>query len=352
MKNPSPLRVALFGVSCVLPLLLGGCNKGGGESVRLEGGGSTFVYPMMSKWAKEYEKAKKIEVNYQSIGSGGGIQKMTSKDFDFGCTDGPLNQEQLDTAAKKGGDVVHIPLVMGAVVPIYNLPDLDSDKPLIFSGEVLAKIFLGEIKEWNHQAIQDINPGVNLPRTKIVVVHRSDGSGTTYIWVDYLAKVSKIWSKKVGVGTSVSWPAGVGQKGNEGVSRQTGKTAGAIGYVELIYALQNKIHYGKVINREKKAILPSLDSVRAAAKNALTDIPEDLRYSLTNAPGDSSYPVSGTVWAVIYVKQPAKGKHVVDFLRWVTHDGQKFAEPLHYAALPDDLIKRIDAKLDAIKFDK
>jgi len=303
---------------------------------------------MMSKWAAEYDKAKSVEVNYQSIGSGGGIQQMTAKTFDFGCTDGPMNEEQLKKASETGGDVVHVPLVMGAVVPAYNLEEVK--EPLVFSGPVLADIFLGKLKKWNDKALQDLNPGVKLPDKDIGVVHRSDGSGTTYVWVDYLAKVSPEWKKKVGVATSVDWPTGEGAKGNEGVAGSVKGTPGAIGYIELIYATQNDIKYGLVQNKSGAAIKPDLKSITAAGENALADIPEDLRYSITDAGGKDSYPISGTTWAVLYVNEPAdKGQQVVDFLRWCLHDGQQYAEDLHYAKLPKGLVEKADKKLDSVK---
>ncbi len=326
-----------------------GCESNG--KPRLNGGGSTFVYPMMSKWSAEYDKAKGVEVNYQSIGSGGGIQQMTAKTFDFGCTDGPMNEEQLQKAKDTGGDVVHVPLVMGAVVPAYNLKGVD--KPVVFSGPVLADIYLGKIKKWNDSALQALNHDMKLPDLSIAVVHRSDGSGTTYIWVDYLAKVSEPWKRDVGVATSVDWKAGEGAKGNEGVAGSVKATNGALGYVELIYALQNDIKYGLVKNKEGEPIKADLKSVTAAADNMLKDVPEDLRYSITNAGGKDSYPISGTVWAVVYVNQPKdKGQQVVDFLRWCLHDGQKYCEELHYATLPSGLVEKADKKLDAVKVAK
>jgi phosphate transport system substrate-binding protein len=328
-----------------------GCGGGGKQEQRLNAGGSTFVYPMMSKWASEYDKIKGVKVNYQSIGSGGGIQQMTARTFDFGCTDAPMNDEQLKKAQETGGDVVHVPLLMGAVVPIYNLEGIK--EPLRFSGTVLADIYLEKIKKWNDPELTKLNPGVELPDKDILTVHRSDGSGTTYIWVDYLSKVSQPWQRKIGVGTSVNWPGGVAAKGNEGVAGKVLQSPGGIGYVELIYALQNKIKFGMVQNREGEFIKPSLDSVTAAAKGALTDIPEDLRYSLTDAPGKESYPISGTVWAVVYVHQPPdKGKAVVDFLRWVTHEGQEYAKDLDYARLPEELIRRLERKLDQVQVGK
>jgi phosphate ABC transporter phosphate-binding protein len=328
--------------------LVFGCGGSAGKP-RLNGGGSSFVYPMMTKWATEYDTARGVEVNYQSIGSGGGIQQMTAKTFDFGCTDSPMNEEQLQKARDTGGEVVHIPLVMGGVVPAYNLEEVK--EPLIFTGPVLADIFLGKIKKWDDPALKKLNPKASLPDKLIGVVHRSDGSGTTYIWVDYFSKVSPAWKEKVGVGTSVNWPTGEGGKGNEGIAGRVKASPGSIGYIELIYALQNNISFGLVKNKHDKPIKANLQSVTAAANSALKEIPDDLRYSITDAEGEASYPISGTVWAVIFVNQsPDKGKQVVDFLRWVTHDGQQHAEGLHYARLPQGLIERLDKKLDQVKF--
>jgi phosphate transport system substrate-binding protein len=331
----------------------GGCaNSPSGNGVvpggaqRLDGAGSSFVYPIMTKWSSEYEKLKQIKVNYESTGSGNGIKGLTEKSLDFGCTDAPMNKEQLE---KVGGPdaVVHIPLVMGAVVPIYNL---DEVKELRLSGPVLADIYLDKIKKWNHPDIAALNPGVSLPDKNILTVHREDGSGTTYIWTEFLSKVSKEWSDKVGNSTKVSFPGGEGAKGSEGVAGKVAQSPGSIGYVEITYALQNNIKFAWVQNKEKEFIEPSLASVTAAAKNALTDIPEDLRYSLTDPPGKDSYPISGTTWAVIYTEQPAgKGQAVKDFLRWATHDGQQYAKDLHYARLPEELVKKVDAKLDKVK---
>jgi phosphate ABC transporter phosphate-binding protein len=342
------LSMALAGTATVA-LVAFGCNRSGsGSAPRLNAGGSTFVYPMMSKWASEYEKAKGAQVNYQSVGSGGGIQQMTAKTFDFGCTDAPMNEEQLQKARETGGEVVHIPLAMGGVVPTYSLEEVA--EPLRFSGPVLADIFMGKIKKWNDPALLALNPNANLPDKDIVVVHRSEGSGTTYIWADYLSKVSPEWKEKVGVATSVKWPVGTGQKGNEGVAGLVQRTPGSIGYVELIYATQNNIKFGSVRNKEGQFVTASLESVTAAADNALSLIPEDLRYSITDAPGKNSYPVAGTVWAVIYVNQPAdKGTAVVEFLKWITHEGQEFTAELHYARLPKGLIEKVDGKLSLVK---
>ena len=318
------------------------------SDVRISGAGATFIYPMMSKWASEYEKAKGVKINYQSIGSGGGIQQMTAQTVAFGCSDGPMNEEQLKKAKEVNGDVVHIPFVMGADVASYTLKDVK--EPLKFSGPILADIYLGNIKKWNDPALQKLNPDAPLPDQEIVVVHRADGSGTTYIWVDYLSKVSPEWKKKVGVGTSVRWPTGVGQKGNEGVAGMVKRTDGSIGYIELIYAVQNNIKYGSVQNKEGAFITPSLESVTAAANNSLTEIPDDLRYSITDAPGKDSYPIAGTSWGVCYTNNPGgQGKDVRDFFHWCTHDGQKLCEALHYSRIPDSLVKRIEKRLELIK---
>jgi phosphate ABC transporter phosphate-binding protein len=339
------LARAVFGLSVFLVL---GCSPSAVRPGKLNVGGATFVYPIMDKWASIYEKAIGVQVNYNSIGSGGGIQQMTAKTFDFGCSDVPMNEEQLHKARQGGGDVVHIPLVLGAVVPAYNLPGVE--QPLRFTGPVLADIFLGNIHKWNDPALQELNSGVPLPDQNIAIVHRSDGSGTTHIWVEYLAKVSPAWKKKVGVGTSVNWPVGVGQKGNEGVTRHIGQTPGAIGYIELIYALSNQIKYGAVKNAAGQFIVADLVSVTAAAESVLATIPDDLRYSLTEVPGRDSYPISGTNWAIVYLKPPSgKGQLIVDFLRWATHEGQQYTESLHYARLPKGLVERLEKKLDLIQ---
>jgi len=345
---PRSLRSVFVAAAFVIAM---GMSVSRADDPRLNAGGSTFVYPMMSKWASEYNKATRVQVNYQSIGSGGGIQQMTVKTFDFGCSDGPMNDEQLGKARETGGEVAHIPLVMGAVVPAYNLPDIK--EPLKFSGPVLADIFLGKITRWNDKALMALNPGVALPDQDIDVIHRSDGSGTSYIWTDYLSKVSAEWKAKVGTATSVNWPMGEGQKGNEGVAGQVRRMPGAIGYIELTYAMQSSIQFGSVQNRDGTFVKASLESVTAAANGALSAIPDDLRYSITNAPGKDSYPISGTIWAIMYVNQPAgKGQQVVDFLHWILHDGQRYAEALHYASLPQGLIDRADKKLAAVKIAK
>jgi phosphate transport system substrate-binding protein len=301
----------------------------------------------MTKWADVYNKDRGVEVNYQSTGSGNGIQQMTSQIVDFGCSDAPMNEQQMGDAQKKQGDVVHIPLVMGGVVPAYNLPEVK--QPLKFTGQVLADIFTGKIARWNDPALAKLNEGVALPDRKILVVYRSDPSGSTFIWTDYLSKASKDW--KLGVKTAIEWPTGEGAKGSEGMAGKLSKAEGTIGYVELLYALQKNIKFGAVQNRAGEFIEASLESVTAAASNLLAQIKEDLRYSLTDAPGKESYPICGTTWAVVYVKQPAdKGRELVKFLRWVTHEGQEQCAALKYARLSSGLTERVDKKLDLIKF--
>ncbi len=370
MRRPNFATVSL-GVA----LALCGCDRNGGSAPgrgdsgkgsadksavtaqagkpRLNAGGSSFVDPMMSKWASIYDKEKGVQINYQSIGSGGGIQKFIAKEFEFGCSDAPLNEEQLQKARKAGGEPLHIPLVMGAVVPAYNLAEIK--EPVQFTGPVLADIFLRKITKWSDERIKEINPKIaaQLPDLGIVVIRRSDGSGTTYIFADYLAKVSPEWKKQIGVSTSLKWPEDTtGAKGNEGVAGQVKNNPGAIGYIELIYALKNNIKFGSVENQAKEFVLGSLDAVTAAADNSLSNIPDDLRYSITNAPGKGSYPISGTVWAMLFANQSgAKGQETVNFLRWVTHEDmvQKYTKDLHYAPLPKGLIERIDKVLAKVK---
>jgi phosphate transport system substrate-binding protein len=351
---------AMLGSFLLLPLACGPSNnndKGStGDKPRLNGGGSTFVFPMMSKWAAVYEKDKGIQVNYQSIGSGGGIQKFTSKEFEFGCSDAYLNEEQMEKAKKSGGELVHIPLVLGAVVPVYNLSEIDDTLQL--TGPLLADIFMRKITKWDDDRIKAINPKITgkLPAKNIVVVHRSDGSGTTHIFADYLAKVSPEWKKDVGVSTSLKWHDDtVGAKGNEGVAGQVKLQSGSIGYIEMTYALQNQLKFASVENQEKQFILASLESTTKAADNSLTNIPDDLRYSITNAPGKGAYPVCGSVWALLFVQQSgAKGDETVKFLRWVTREdgGQKYCKELHYAPLPKGLAERVDKMLAKVSVTK
>jgi phosphate transport system substrate-binding protein len=317
----------------------------------LNGSGSSFVKPMMDKWARTYEKEKKTRVDYIAVGSGAGVRQLLEKVTDFACSDAALTDQQLEAAKKADGEVVHIPLVMGGVVPAYNLKDVD--KPIRFTGRVLADIFLGKIKKWNDPDLMEINPGLDLPDLDITVVYRADASGSTAIFTDFLTKVSPDWKAKVGTGTTVTWATGVSAKGTDGVANLINKTPGAIGYVELVFALQKKMKFGAVKNKEGNYVLASLEGVTAAAEAALTDIPDDLRFSLTNAPGKESYPICGTTWAIVHVQQPEdKGKEVVNFLRWVTHDGQEYATDLYYARLPKGLVDRLEKSLELIKVAK
>jgi phosphate transport system substrate-binding protein len=317
------------------------------QSTRINGAGATFPYPIYSKWFSEYNKLHtNVEINYQSIGSGGGIQQVTKQTVFFGATDGPMTAEQLQGAP---GKIMHFPTVLGAVVPVYNIPNLTAE--LKFSGPVLADIFLGKITKWNDPAIAKLNAGVTLPSTDITVAHRADGSGTTYIWVDYLAKVSPEWKTKVGVANSVNWPTGVGGRGNEGVAGLVKQTPGALGYVELIYALQNKIAYGGVLNAAGESVKASVESVTAAAAEAVKSMPPDFRVSITNAPGKGVYPISSFTWILLYenAKDKTQSKTMVDFMKWALTDGQKFAPDLGYAPLPDAVVKLEMAALAKIK---
>ncbi|HEY1659031.1 MAG TPA: phosphate ABC transporter substrate-binding protein PstS [Candidatus Sulfotelmatobacter sp.] len=303
----------------------------------LNGAGATFPYPMYSKWFSEYHKLHPdIQINYQSIGSGGGIRQVINGTVDFGATDGPMSDEMLKEAKVK---ILHMPTVLGGDVPAYNVPGVSAE--LKFTPEALAGIFLGKITKWNDKAITSVNPGVSLPDRDIIVVHRSDGSGTTYIWTDYLSKVSPEWQSQVGKGTSVKWPIGLGGKGNEGVAGSIRQLQGSIGYVELIYAVQNNITYGSVRNAAGNFVKASLESVTAAAASA-PKMPADFRVSITNAPGKDAYPISSFTWLLIpeQSKDPAKGKILADFLNWMVSDGQKMTAALSYAPLPESVVQR------------
>jgi phosphate transport system substrate-binding protein len=303
----------------------------------LSGAGATFPYPMYSKWFSEYSKSHSgVEINYQSIGSGGGIRQVTAGTVDFGASDMPMTDKQLQDSKTK---ILNLPTVLGADVPAYNIPGVTGE--VKFTPEVLAGIFLGKISKWNDKAITSANPGVNFPDKDIIVVHRSDGSGTTFIWTDYLSKVSPEWKGQVGSDTSVKWPVGLGNKGNEGVSGLIRQMSGSIGYVELIYAVQNNIPYGSVRNSAGNFIKASLESVSAAAASA-PKMPPDFRVSITNAPGKDAYPIASFTWLLIPLpsKDPAKGKILNDFLNWMVTDGQKMTAALSYAPLPDNVVAK------------
>jgi phosphate transport system substrate-binding protein len=306
--------------------------------VLLNAAGATFPYPIYSKWFDLYHTShSNVQINYQSIGSGGGIRQLLDKTVDFGASDGPMNDDQLKQASVP---ILHFPTVLGAAVLSYNVPGAQSD--LNFTPEALAGIFLGKVTKWNDPAITSANPGVKLPGDDIVLVHRSDGSGTTYIWTDYLSKVSPEWQSKVGKGTSVNWPVGLGGKGNEGVSALIQQTPGSVGYVELIYAIQNKMAYGKVKNSSGAFIKPDLASVSAAAAAAAKTMPDDFRVSITNPEGKTAYPISSFTWLLIPSKfaDAAKRDVVKDFLKWAITDGQTYAEALSYAKLPKEVVTK------------
>ncbi len=316
-------------------------------TIQINGAGATFPYPIYSKWFAEYNTLHpNIRINYQSIGSGGGIRQLLNQTVFFGATDGPMTDEQLKSAP---GPILHLPTVLGAVVPVYNVPGITDE--LKFTGALLGDIYLGKVKKWNDPAIAKLNPGVKLPATDLTIVHRSDGSGTTYIFVDYLSKVSPEFKTTVGVNTSVNWPVGVGGKGNEGVSGLVSQTPGSIGYVELIYALQTKIAFGSVQNAAGEFVKASVDSVTKAAAAAAANMPADFRVSITNAEGVGSYPVSSFTWILLYENptDKAAAKAMVDFMRWALTDGEKYAADLGYAPLPDSVVKLEEAALQKIK---
>ena len=333
----------------VLPLLLtlGLAVTASAQSsnMLLNAAGATFPYPMYSKWFDVYHTAHpNIQINYQSIGSGGGQKQIIARTVDFGASDGPMSDENL---AKTPGKILHIPTVAGAVVITYNLPD---NPKLKLDGPTLVEIFLGNITKWNDKRIVELNPGVNLPDLPMVVVHRSDGSGTSYIFTDYLSNISPVWADSVGKNTSVKWPTGLGGKGNEGVAGQVKQLSGAVGYVELIYAKQNKMPYADVKNAAGNFITPSIDSVTEAIATA--KIPDDFRFSMVNAPGDKAYPISGTTWLLVYEQQKNadKGKKLVEFLNWALTKGETAASSLDYAPLPDTVQQRVLERIKTIKY--
>lgn len=310
------------------------------QQVTLTGAGSTFAYPLYSAWSSEFHKLHpNVQVNYQSIGSGGGIRQVTAGTVDFGGTDGPMTDEQLAAAkTQRQADILHFPVALGADVPTYNIPGVSA--ALNFTQDALAGIFLGKITKWNDPYIQKANPGVKLPDSDIVVIHRSDGSGTTYVWVDYLSKVSPEWKSKVGVGTSVNWPVGLGGKGNEGVAGLVKQTPNSIGYVELTYAIQTHTAYGQVRNSTGAFVKADLDSVTAAAAGAAKSMPADFRVSITNAPGRAAYPISSFTWMLVptVMQDKAKGEALKSFLTWGLTDGQAMIGSLSYATVPKNVV--------------
>jgi phosphate transport system substrate-binding protein len=325
-----------------------GSTQTASGGVDLTGAGATFPYPLYSKWFSDYAARTGVKINYQSIGSGGGIRQLIEGTVDFGASDSPMTDEEM--AKAKGGPVLHIPTVMGADVITYNVQGLS--RPLNLTGEVIADIFLGRIKKWNDTRITTLNSGATLPDDDILVVHRSDGSGTTYIFTDYLSTVSARWKDGPGRGKEVQWPAGLGGKGNEGVAGQVKQTPGAIGYVELAYAKQNRLAYAAVQNAAGEFVLPTIESITAAAAGIQTRLPEntDFRVSIVNAPGAGAYPISSFTWILIYQNQPDadKGKKLVDFLRWALREGDASASALDYAPLPAQLDSRLEQRLQSV----
>ena len=328
-----------------LPFLGLICTSAVSAQMTINGAGATFPYPIYSKWFDEYAKVDpSVRFNYQSIGSGGGQKQILAQTVDFGASDGPMSDDNL---AKAPGKLLHIPTVAGADVVAYNLP---GNPVLKLDPDAIAGVFLGQIKKWNDPKIAALNPGIKLPDQDIVVVHRSDGSGTTYIWTDYLSKISSEWKQKVGTNTSVNWPTGLGGKGNEGVAGQIKQTPGALGYVELIYAVQNKMPYADMKNASGEFMKASLESITAAMATA--QIPDDFRFSMTNAPGKDAYPIAGATWLLVYEQQkdPMKGKRLVEFLKWAMKDGEKMARDLQYAPLPENVQERVLKRVDEIKY--
>ena len=339
--------------------LTAACGGGGGGPVRapesgtptgkvsINGAGATFPNPIYSKWTSEYNKLHpNIEINYQSIGSGGGIRQLIERTVFFGASDQPMTDEMM---GKAPGPVLHFPTVLGAVVPVYNLEGVDAQ--IKFTGPILADIFLGKITKWNDPAIGKINPGIKLPSGAMTVVHRSDGSGTTFVWADYLSKISPQWKEKVGASSSLNWPVGVGGKGNEGVAGLVKQTPGSIGYVELVYALQNKISYGTVQNQAGEFVNPEVKSVTAAAAGAVATMPKDFRVSITNPAGQGAYPISSFTWILLFESpdDKAKASAMNDFMKWALGDGQKLATDLGYAPLPETLVPMELEQLNRIK---
>jgi phosphate transport system substrate-binding protein len=317
-------------------------------AVQINGAGATFPAPIYTKWFAEYNKLHgDVQINYQPIGSGGGINQIQHKTVFFGASDGPMTPDQMMGA--QGGKILHFPTVLGGVVPMYNIPGFSGQ--LKFTGQVLADIFLGKITKWNDPAIVKLNPGANLPGTDITVVHRSDGSGTTYIWCDYLSKVSPEYKKRIGIATSVNWPVGLGGAKSDGVAGLVRQTPGAIGYNELVYALQNKITFGTVQNMSGKFVEASLESVTAAAAAAAKNMPADFRVSITNAPGDDVYPISSFTWLLLYQNptDKAQAKIMNDFVKWALTDGQKYCKDLGYAPLPQNVVDMELKQLASIK---
>lgn len=330
-------RATCVAIACVSMFTLWGAIHLAAQTVQIIGAGATFPYPIYSRWFTEYNRLDpKVQITYSPVGSGEGILQLTNQMVFFGATDAPMGNEQLEEAP---GRIMHVPTVLGAVVPIYNLPGVKTG--LKFNGQVLADLFLGKITQWNHPALAALNPGVTLPDSTVRIVHRSDSSGTSYIWTDYLSKVSAEWGKAVGFATAVVWPLGLGAQGNEGVAASVKLTPGSLGYVELIYAREGEIPYGSVQNLEGEFVTATPETMTAAAAVAAQQMPRDFRVSITNAPGKGVYPISSFTWLLFYQNpgNRAHAKAMVDFLKWALTDGQKYAAQLGYAPLPEGVVK-------------
>jgi phosphate transport system substrate-binding protein len=346
---------AVAGIS--LLVACGGDSASRGDSgtaqttsgVDLNGAGATFPYPIYNKWFSDYAASTGVKINYQSIGSGGGIRQLTEGTVDFGGSDAPMTDEEI---ARAKGPVLHIPTVLGADVIVYNLPSVS--QPLKLTGQAIAEIFLGKITKWNDPRIATLNPGVTLPAEDILVVHRSDGSGTTYIFTDYLATISPEWARVVGRGKEVRWPAGIGAKGNEGVAGQVKQTPGSVGYVELAYAVQNNLQHAHVRNAAGNFVAPSIESISAAADVAGLPANTDYRVSIVNAKAANAYPIASFTWIIAYRSQQdsVKARKLKDFLRWALTEGEKSAAALHYAPIPESLSQRLVARIDSIGVDR
>ena len=347
MKTTTLGRTALILTLAAGAAACGGDGPGGGAAASLTGAGATFPYPLYSQWFNAYNQATGARINYQSIGSGGGIRQFTEGTVDFGATDGPMTDEQI---AALNGDVLHVPTVLGAVVLTYNLPSL-GETQLKLDGETIAGMFSGQITRWNDPRLQQLNPGASLPDREVVTVHRSDGSGTTFIFTDYLAKISPDWAENFGAGTSVSWPTGLGGKGNEGVTQQVKQTEGAIGYVELIYATSNDLSYAQVRNSAGTFVTPTLASVTAAAEQGLADT-TDFRVSITNPSGPEAYPIASFTWLLVRrsgLADSTKQQALENFMTWmVGPEAQRMAADLGYAPLPMPMIERIQSTLGTL----
>lgn len=342
----------------LVPLLAAGCGGSSSQTPRISSGGATFIDPIMQKWAGEYKKARNVEIDYVKSGSGNGVNQMTAKTLDFGCTDAPMKKAQLDEAKAKGGDVYHIPLTMGAVAVVYNLPGVSA--PLNLSGAVVADVYLRKVTKWNDPAVAALNPGVPLPDQNINFAYRAEASGTSSIFSEFLTKSSGEFAASIGTSTEPKWPqGGTGQKGNDGIAGYVKNNPGTIGYVEVAFAKKNGLQTALLKNRGGKFVAPDADAVTAAADEAMKQKPaaepyslHELTFSLTDAAGDKSYPICGISYAVLYAKQPkAKGEPLVAFLKWAVADGQAFAKDLDYAPLPDELSKRAAELLGKVTFE-